>query len=363
MEPKRVLIGGVTGNTGGLELYIMNIYRNIDRTKLQFDFLNFEKVPLAFNDEIVKLGGNVYSIPLRKKNPIKHRQVLSEVLKSNKYVGFYYQCNRKLRTMDLYKLAKKYGVEKRVIHSHNMSDRERSKFIMFREKLAEMSYDRYATDYFACSEQAGKWMFHDRKFTVMNNSIDTDVFKYNETIRNNIRKEFNINDDTVVLGTVGRIEYQKNPEFIVETFNAYHKINPNSIFIHIGDGTERTKIENMISNYGLTDSYHLMGVKNNVADYLNAMDIFLFPSRYEGFGIVLIEAQSVGLRIIADTSVPRESKLTDLILYKETEDPQSWADEIEKMAHSLNRVDMSEVVNEKGFGVKSLAKKIQDYFC
>lgn len=363
MNPKRVLICGLTENPGGLEIYIMNIYRNLDRSRLQFDFLVYGDSSIAFSDEISQLGGRIHRVPRRRKHPVKHYLSIRKIFGENAYNGLYYQCNRKLQTIELFRLAKKYGIQKRVLHSHNMSDMARSKFVKLREKVTELSYDKYITDYFACSDQAGRWMFHNRNFTVMNNSIDTNAFKYDECTRTAMRNKLNISTDTVVLGTVGRLAYQKNPEFIVEVFNDYHRINPNSVFIHIGDGEERSKIEHMIENYGLSNSYYLMGTQNNVADYLNAMDIFIFPSRYEGFGIVLIEAQAVGLHIIADTSVPRASKVSDLVVYMDSLDSKTWAKEVERIANRIeNRIDMSKVVDEKGFGINSLTRKIQTFF-
>ena len=364
MKPDRVLICGLTENKGGIESYIMNIYRNIDRRKLQFDFLCGENQTIAFSDEIKKMGGHIYHIPRKYKHPIRHFVLLRKLFKENKHEGLYYQCNVKLRTIELLKLAKKYGVKKRVLHSHNTQDEKRNKIILFREWYTSRLYDKYCTDYFACSEAAGKWMFNNREFSVINNCIDTDIIKYDKIIRDTIRSNLKINNDTVVLGTVGRVEYPKNPEFSVETFNIYHRANPNSIFIHVGDGIDREKIQKLVDDYGLSDSYYLQGMVSNVADYLNAMDCFLLPSIFEGFPISLIEAQSAGIPCIVSSSVTKSSKLTDLVCYKKTNSPKVWADEIERLLLKNSiRTDRSGEICEQGYGIKKLAEKIQKYFC
>ena len=364
VKPKRVLICGLTDNKGGLETYIMNIYRNIDRRKLQFDFLYGENGTVAFSDEIKKLGGHIYHIPRKYKHPIRHFLLVRKLFKENNYEGLYFQCNVKLRTIELFKLAKKYGVKKRVIHSHNTKKEKRNKIILFREWYTSKLYDKYCTDFFACSKAAGKWMFNNRKFSVVNNCIDTDVFKYDEICRDALRNSLKIKKNTVVLGTVGKLDYQKNPEFMVEVFNFYHKMNPDSIFIHIGDGIQHEKIQRMVESYGLSDSYYLKGLLSDVSNYLNAMDIFLLPSRFEGFPIVLVEAQSVGLPCVVSSNVTKESKITDLVNYKEINSPKSWAYEIEKIQKKYSsRTDKSEIICEQGYGIKKLADMIQGYFC
>lgn len=364
MNKKRVLICGLTDNKGGIETYIMNIYRNIDRSRLQFDFLCEEGRSIAFSDEIKKLGGHIYHIPRKYKHPIRHIVLVNKLFMDNNYIGLYFQCNTKLRTIELFKLAKRYGVKNRVIHSHNTHEKKGNIVVRFREWCTSRLYDKYCTDYFACSEEAGKWMFNNRRFSVINNCIDTNVFKYDELIRNELRSSLSANQETVVIGSVGRLDYQKNPEFMVEVFKVYHKHNPNSIFIHIGDGMDREKIQSLVDSYNLSDRFILKGMLSNVEDYLNAMDFFVFPSRYEGFGIALIEAQSVGLPCIASSDIPKESKLTDLVNYKKTNSPKEWAELIEEFQKRYSlRTDRSEEINLQGYGVNNLAVRIQDYFC
>lgn len=363
MNTNRVLICGLTNNKGGIETYIMNIYRKLDRTKLQFDFLCEENQSIAFSDEITKMGGHIYYIPRKYKHPIRHFILVRKLLK-NEYKGLYYQCNVKLRTMELFKLAKKYGIKKRVIHSHNTHEEKRNIVVFLREWYASKLYNKYCTDFFACSEEAGKWMFKNRSFSVINNCIDTNVFKYDESIRDMVRTRLQVDKDIVVFGTVGKLDHQKNPEFLVEVFKAYHDKYPQSIFIHIGDGINRMKIQNMIDGYGLTDSFFLKGILSNVSDYLNAMDIFLLPSRFEGFPIVLIEAQSVGLPCVVSSVITKKTKLTELVTYKKTNSPKVWADEVEELLVSNPiRLDKSKEISDQGYDIKQLADRIQGFFC
>ena len=328
MEAKRVLIGGLTGNCGGLETYIMSIYRRVDREKIQFDFLNYYTPDLAFEEEIKMLGGHIYRVPMKREGIFKHYKVLNNIFGSTQYSGVYLQCNRKLESLDTLRLAKRFGVKHRVIHSHNSTQKATSFLNNIRIWLTEKNMDRYATGYFACSEDAGKWMFGDKKYTVINNSIDTTVFNYDINKRNAIREQYKLSDQTV-LGSVGRLEEQKNPEYLIEVFRAVHEKNPNTVFLHIGDGPKLEELQCTVKKYGLENSYLLLGKKDNVSDYLNAMDAFLLPSRYEGFPIVLVEAQATGLPCYVADNITRSCDLTGGMQFLSISDsPEIWADAV-----------------------------------
>ena len=361
---KRVLICGFTSNVGGMETYIMNIYRNMDREKLQFDFLYPYDEPMAFHDEVLKLGGHIYHIPGRKKNIFKHYRRLNKLFKEKKFEGVYYQCNKKLLTMEVFNWAKKYGVEKRVIHSHNTQSYYCGKLHAFREKLTASKYDKYVNGFFACSDEAGKWMFGDREYRVINNGINTDVFKYNEESRKRIRTEEGIPEDAFVLGTIGRLSEEKNPEYLVELFKMISKNKRNCYFVHLGSGEKSEEISKMVSDYGL-HNFLLKGRKDNPADYLNAMDVFLLPSIYEGFPIVMVEAQSTGLPCIASTNITTSANITGLVKYLSLDNIQEWYDYIMSIADSATyqRTDRSDEIESAGYGVRELSQSIEDYFC
>ena len=360
---KRVLICGFTRNVGGMETYIMNIYRNMDREKLQFDFLYPYDEEMAYHDEVLKLGGHIYHVPRKKKNIVQHYKLLNKLFRENEFEGIYFQCNSKLLTMEVFKKAFKYGVKKRFIHSHNTQAYYCGWKDALREKIATLSYDKYINGYFACSGDAGKWMFGQRDYRVINNGIDTNKFRFDEEIRCRIRKEENIPDDYFVLGTIGRLSDQKNPEYLVELFDMISKSNTKCCFLHVGEGDKTDEIMKMVSDRGL-QNYRLLGRKDNPADYLNAMDMFLLPSIYEGFPIALIEAQSTGLACISSTNVTTDANITGLVKYCSLDNKQEWYDSIMSTIVSLDRVriDKSDVIEDAGFGVKKLAKSVEELF-
>ena len=179
---------------------------------------------------------------------------------------------------------------------------------------------KYATDYFACSELAGRWLFGDKTFeqgkvTIINNAIDLDKFKYDEKVRKEKRKELNINDDTLVVGHIGRFVAQKNHTFLIDIFSELHKKEKNSILLLIGQGPLIGEIKQKVETLGISDSVKFLGQRDDVNELYNAMDLFLFPSLYEGLGMVLIEAQANGLPCIASTEVPKNARVSKKISF------------------------------------------------
>lgn len=361
MEPKRVLICGFTEAQGGMETYIMNIYRHCDRDCIQFDFLNVHSCDIAYKDEIEQLGGHIYYVPLKSHDFKMHYKALDELFSQNSYSAVYYQCTHKLVSLDVFKYAKKYGVKKRVIHSHSSRDDGNSLVHRLREKLTELRIDKYVTDFFACSKQAGEWMFSGRKFTVIKNGIDTNIFCYKKDRRDLIRKEYGI-ENKLVIGTVGRLAKVKNIDYMISVFKELHKRNSNTIFLHIGDGELKESIEEKLKENDIKDSYLLLGAKKEVADYLNAMDIFLLPSFHEGFPFVLIEAQATGLPCLASDVITTDCNLANNVTFLPIDNGVDvWVEQIECLPVE-NRMSQTTVIQDKGYDIQMIAQEIQNYF-
>ena len=336
----------------------MNIYRRIDRTILQFDFIDLVGGHMAYSDEIRQLGGNVITVPQRRDNLKKHNEIMNNLFKNTKYEGIYYQCNRKLRTLEFFKLAKKYNVPKRVIHSHNTEESNPGTIANIRIALCAKTLNNYVTDRWACSEDAGKWMFNESPYTVIKNGVDTEKYAFKESVRAEIRESYNAN---VILGTVGRISPEKNPDFLVDLFSIYHKKNPDSLFLHIGDGELISHIREKIADLGLTNSYLLLGRINDVDRYINAMDAFLLPSIHEGFPIVLVEAQANGLRCIVSDKVTDSTNLTGLVEFLPIEAPEIWAGSIDS-TKEIDRSSYAEIIREKKYSINETARQVFDFF-
>ena len=366
----KVLVFGMTENPGGVESVIMNYYRNIDRNKIQFDFLcNTDEV--AHEDEIKKLGGNIYRITARSKNRKKYKQDMKEFFskKSNDYNTIWMNvCS--LANIDYLKYAKKYGIKYRIIHSHNSQNME-SKLRGILHKINKRFIKKYATDFWACGNEAGIWFYNKKimnsdKYLNINNAIDYDKFKFNSEIRKQYRKELNI-ENKLVVGNVGRLHFQKNQEFLIDIFNEIQKKNNDSILLLVGQGEDYDKLIAKVKSLNLIDKVKFLGVRNDVEKLMQTMDLFVFPSVFEGLGLVLVEAQASNLLVYASKDViPKVVKVNEerfkFISLKRS--PVEWAVEI---LSDLDKVDLrnnnnSNNIKNAGYDIVTEAKKVQEYF-
>lgn len=361
MKAKRVLIAGCTDTKGGLETYIMGLYRNIDRSRLQFDFLQLQKDEIAYAEEIRKMGGNIFKLPMIRDDFSGHYKSLKRIFSQCDYAGVYFQFNRKPVSLDTFQYARKAGVPHRVIHSHNSTESKMSRLHVLREKIAETSMDRYVTDYFACSEQAGRWMFGDRDFTVIKNSIDTDIFCFHQEKRDKLRENMNLTGK-IVLGTVGRLEDAKNPFFLIDIFKEIHKKNPDTVFLHIGTGSYENDMAAKLKEYGLEESYLLLGQKKEIADYMNVMDMFLLPSKHEGFPFVLVEAQATGLKCLIADNITDTCDLTGNVEFLPIDRGTAVWEKAISDNFRYERTDQKEAIIRQGYDIHVAAQQIQDFF-
>ena len=311
-EPIRVahIIGKWLG--GGVEAVVMNYYRHIDRTKIQFDFLCDEDSTNIPYEEIEQLGGRVILIPPYQK-VFKYQKELIRIFKENNYKIVHSHIN----TLSVFPLraAKKAGVKVRIAHSHSTTNKKEWKKNLLKQVLRPFS-KVYATDYMCCSELAGRWLFGDKaydskKVYLLNNAIDLDKFKYNESLRKKKRKELGISDDTLVIGHIGRFKAQKNHTFLIDIFNELHKKNPNSLLLLVGQGPLKEEIENKVKELQLNDSVRFLGQRNDVNELYQAFDVFCLPSLYEGLPVVGVEAQASGLLCIFSDDMTKETKVLD----------------------------------------------------
>lgn len=361
-EPKRILIAGLTAETGGMESYIMNLYRHTDRSRLQFDFINQNPVKdLAFSDEITAMGGRIYRVPYLRDGFFEHYKSLKRVFGDTEYEAIYYQSNRQLKNADLFRYAKKYNVRRRILHSHNSGELGVGKIGRLRIKMTEPKLKKLLTDCFACSEEAGKWMFSwTDNVTVIKNGVDTTVFDYHPETGERIREE-NGAGGKKIFGTVGRISKEKNPLFLADLFAEIHKKNPDTIFFHIGGGDMEEDLRKRILEKDLKDSYILLGRKDNVSDYLNAMDLLLLPSVHEGFPITLVEAQCSGMHCLVSDKITETVNITGNVYFKSIEeDAEKWA--VDALAASeYERHSCRDILTEKGFDEQSIADRFTEF--
>ena len=268
---------------GGVESVVMNYYRNIDRDKIQFHFLCDEDSTDIPYDEIEKLGGKVIVIPPYQKL-FKYQKELYKIFKENNYKIVHSHINA-LSVFPL-RAAKKAGVPIRIAHSHTTSNKKEWKRNLAKNILRPFS-KLYANKFFACTKHAGEWLFgkkiiERKELNVINNAIDLKKFEFNEKTREDLRKELGIKEDTLIIGHVGRFMKQKNHEFLIEVFKELIKKNDNSILMLIGQGPLLNDMKQKVRDLKIEDKVKFMGQVTDVEKYYNIMDVFLFPSIYEG---------------------------------------------------------------------------------
>ena len=293
---------------GGVEAVVMNYYRHIDRNKIQFDFICDEDSTRIPYDEINALGGRVILVPPYQK-VFKYQKELIKVFKENKYKIVHSHIN----TLSVFPLraAKKAGVPVRIAHSHSTTNKKELKKNILKQLLRPFSR-KYATDFMCCSEYAGRWLFGNKlynqgKVYLLNNAIDIDRFVFNEEIRKKKRAELGISEDTFVVGHVGRFVEQKNHDFLIDIFKSIYEQKRNSTLILVGEGPLFDEIKKKVYSLNLESRVLFLGQRNDINELYHVMDFFLLPSLYEGFGMVLLEAQVNGLNCIVSKYVPEEA--------------------------------------------------------
>lgn len=321
----------------GLETMLMNYYRHMDREKIQFDFLTHRPEKDDYDDEIESLGGKVYHAPrLYPQNYPAYFKYMEQFFKEHPEYKIMHSHIDAMSYLPL-RAAKKAGVPVRIAHSHNTSidkDFKRLLKLYFRSRITSV-----ANYYYACGQEAGKFLFPEKEFTVIPNAIDTTKFLHNEKIRENKRRELNVSKEFVI-GHVGRMSYQKNHKFLIEIFKALQEKCSDTILLLIGVGEKEEEIRKLVSDLNITEKVRFLGNRNDVNELYQAMDAFILPSFFEGIPVVGIEAQFAGLPCIFSDKVPREVAFTDRCEFLPLEQGADyWADTIMKTKElSYNRV-------------------------
>lgn len=363
-EPIRIaqIIGKWLG--GGVEAVVMNYYRHIDHSKVQFDFICDDDSTNIPYDEIEKLGGKVILIPPYQK-VFKYQKELRRVLRDGKYKIVHSHINT-LSVFPLY-AAKKVGVPVRIAHSHSTTNKKEWKKNLLKQVLRPFS-KKYATNYMCCSELAGRWLFGDKaydegKVYLLNNAIDLDKFKYDKKIRDKKRKELGIKEDTIVIGHIGRFVVQKNHTFLIDIFNQFHKKEKNSILLLAGQGPLQEEIKNKVRELGLDDSVRFLGQRNDANELYQAFDVFLLPSLYEGLPVVGVEAQASGLLCFFSDDMTKETKvLYSTVFMSLSNTSEEWTGEILTNLKDYKRINTKNEVSDNGFDIEIEARKLEKYY-
>lgn len=360
--PIRVLHVFASLDRGGAETMIMNIYRKIDRSKIQFDFVVNERAQTyQYESEIKSLGGRIYKIP--SYNILQHvsyKNVWFNLLSHHPEWKIIHAHHTS--TAFIYLSIANALQRITIAHSHISGGEKTIKsFIKYGVRYPL----RYIAQYqFACSKVAGNWMFG-KKFhhvSILKNAIDVDRFLFHETTRKQKREQLNV-ADKFVIGHIGRFEKQKNHSFLIDIFKTVCARNPNTVLLLVGDGHLRPIIEDKVKASGLSDHVIFTGVRSDVPALLQAMDVFVFPSLYEGLGIVTIEAQAAGLPCIVSEVIPEEAHITPFIQAIPLKcSPQYWAERIVPYMTGYSRKNTYEAIRAGGYDINDTALWLEKFY-
>lgn len=363
-EPIRILCVFSWLDRGGAETMCMNLYRNIDRNKVQFDFVKHTNKKCDYEDEIRSLGGRIYTAPRYKGvNKFTYEKWWKRHFKNHpehKIIHGHY-----FSIADVYFKVSHQNNAITIGHSHNTFPAEkrnifnRVKHIFAMHHVLQLEKE---SDYcFACSQAAGEWVFKNKSFKVLNNSIDTKLFAFSTESRNKIRQELGL-QDVFVIGTVGRIVTQKNPLGIVQIFNEVLKLNSNARLLWVGtyDTDMGRKAIELAEHLGICDKIIFTGVVDNVNEMLQAMDCFILPSFYEGLPVVAVEAQAAGMRCFLSNTITDEVNITNNCKMLPLNEPKLWAKEILK--DNKVREDTSQQIINAGYDIHTTAKWLEDFY-
>lgn len=356
---------------GGQESFLMNMYRNMDRKKVQLDFLTpFNCDNPDLKAEIESMGGQVftYDHPFGENNNKVFRESVQDFLSRHPYPIVHIHSGSTYALMEGAKLAAEAEVPIRVVHSHCGGFKNLKYHVI---KTLSIPYLlKYPTDYLACSDLAAEWKFpksviQDQRYTVIRNAVDTDRFRLDPALRKKTRELLGIPENTPVLGHVGRFSLQKNHSFLIDIFAAVHRKSPEAILLLAGAGELEPEIGDKVKTLGLEDSVMFLGLRKDIPALMNAMDVFVLPSFFEGLPVVGVEAQATGLPVITSTAVARELPLKELTQYIPLESsPEIWANAILKTVDEsrLHRRNTTQEIAEAGYEIKAAARAFEQFY-
>jgi Glycosyltransferase len=354
---KRILVYGMTDIHGGIESYIMNIYRRLDKSKIIFDFVCiFDS--MVFEDEVRAAGSHVYYIPTKSKRPIQHLLSFRRLLKQHpEYETIYFNI---LNAGAAFSMGIPHRLKRRVlVHSHNSLDDNMKLHNIFKSRLL-----KYTDVKLACSVKAAQYMFGDENIAdceIIHNAIEISRFTFDFNKRSEVRSEFAIGDEEIVILHVGRITNQKNPHFLIKIMAAFVKFTPNAKLFYVGVGPMENEIRQAVLENHIENNVVFMGSRNDVPDLMQAADAFLLPSLYEGLPIVAVEAQAASLPAILSENISHEVKISDLVAFISLKDnPEIWAKVISKFIEHSERKDRTSDIEQSGYDIDHEIARIKE---
>lgn len=349
----------------GIETFIMNVFRNIDKKEVCFDFLCSSREHGDYDDEIRALGGNIYYTSQSNASIFKHFVVIKSLAKwfkenRNNFDVVHLHADHNVSVLIYLEAMRQAKIKKVIVHSHNNSGSH-----IMANKLLRNICSLYKFEKFACSEEAGVWLFGKKtvkqgKVKMIPNGIDFVKYTYNPKKSEAKKHELGFQGKTV-LGHIGRFSMQKNHKFLIEVFSEYQKINSNSVLLLVGRGELEEQIKKQVHDLSLDDKVKFLGVRDDVSELLQAIDVFVFPSLYEGLSVVLLEVQVASLPVVTNYNISRQTIISDCVTLLPVTDPKKWAKTIADLTHiDRNAIILTDAA--KAFNIKSVALMLKQYY-
>jgi glycosyltransferase involved in cell wall biosynthesis len=364
-EPIRILQCMPTNMVcGGIENFIMNIYKNIDRDKVQFDFLTHGVGKNYFEEEIRQLGGEIYRVPFIKEYK-KYQRQMTKLLREKQqiYHTIHIHATYAMSYYDA-KLAKECKIQNIIMHSHSANTNVKKRKIV--QKLLKNQMTKVTNFQLACSKEAAQWMFPKKvvtnhQYNIVKNGIYVENYSFDPKLREKVRKDLQIQENFVV-GHVGRLSAAKNHAFLLEVFKEILKEESTAKLLLVGEGELKEKIKQRALELGILEQVIFAGNSEKVQELLQAMDTFVFPSLFEGFGLAVLEAQTTGLPCFLADHITKEVNVTDLVTYISLkESPQYWAKRILDKKEN-KRENKVEIVTDKKYDIRDIAKELESFY-
>ena len=369
-QPFRVLhVVTLMHRGGGLEAMLMNYYRHMDRSKIQFDFLVHRAERGAFHDEIETMGGKIFQMPpIHPRYFFQYHSALNSFFHEHNEYTIVHSHLDSLSTFVLH-AAKQHDIPVRIAHCHSTDfyDVGLRRFLKY---CSRAQLKAQCTHYFACSKKAGIFLYGQKlvdegKLTVLNNAISTKEYTFRPELRRRKRHEMDL-DNALVIGHVGRFTTVKNHSFLLDVFNEIVTLRPNAKLLLVGYGELRSAMEEKVTALGLRDKVIFTGIRSDINELMMAMDLFLLPSLYEGFPVTGIEAQCTGLPVLlADTITPEAALTPHAFFMPLSRSAHEWAEKALSMISDVSGYDRTQGaldVAAKGYDIESCARQLQNFY-
>ena len=347
-------------NAGGAETFLMKVYRKLDKSRFQIDFCINTSDKCFYEDEILSMGGRIYRIPAKSQNPKAFSKQLGELVRNHKYQYVLRITSNAMGFMDL-KIAKQAGAKICAARSSNSSDGAGWKSWVA-HRLGRALFSKYVDMRFAPSDLAARYTFgnsayEDGKVSILKNAVDLSIFHFDELGRVAIREELGVSPDALLIGHVGRFDTQKNHEFLLEVFREIAHRQPDAILLLVGKGGLEQPVREKAAALEIADKVIFAGVRSDVPQLLSAMDVFVFPSLYEGMPNTVIEAQSTGLPCVIADTITREADITGLVQYLPlAASPDIWAETV-LASVCKQRKDTTQAFIEHHYDIQSTVRE------